>query len=95
MTTAYDIDATALGFMSQFLGAPVRPTDDIPLEQCDWCGNEGALTKVRVTAVPNPHETTEDFIKECCHHCSKHVVDRGKELHWDRAGRDVLVEVSL
>lgn len=96
MTTAYDTTPdTALSFMAFVLGVDVQATDDITASQCEWCGDEGAITKVRVTAEPNPHETTADFRKEVCHHCTKDVVDEAKSAHWDRARSAVLVEVSL
>lgn len=96
MTTAYGTPDTALSFMAFVLGVDVRATDaeDIRPEPCGWCGEEGAVAKVRVTAVPNPHETTETFRREVCHHCTKQVVDDAKAVHWDRAGCAVLVEVA-
>lgn len=96
MTTAYDTRlTTALTFMALRLGVDVEPTDDIVPDPCAHCGDEGAVAKVRVTAVTNPAECTEDVRKECCLHCVETVVADAKAVHWDRAGHDVLVEVAL
>ena len=96
MTTAYGTRlTTALTFMALRLGVDVEPTDDIVPDPCEHCGDDGAVTKVRVTAVTNQHETREDFRKECCLHCMDGVVADAKAVHWDRAGHDVLVEVAL
>ncbi|SER96064.1 hypothetical protein SAMN05216188_11897 [Lentzea xinjiangensis] len=96
MTTAYDTRlTTALTFMALQFGVDVEPTDDIVPDPCVHCGAEGAVAKVRVSAEPNPHETREDFRKECCHHCVPRLVNEAKAAHWDRAGHEVLVEVSL
>ncbi len=96
MTTAYDTHlTTALAFMALQFRVDVVATDDIVPEPCVHCGAEGAVAHVRVIAEPNPHETTGDFRKECCHHCTERLVADAKAVHWDRAGCDVLIEVSL
>ena len=96
MTTAYDTRlTTALTFMELQFRVPVVATDDIVPDPCEHCGAEGAVAKVRVSAVTNPAECTEDFRKECCHHCTERLVADAKAAHWDRAGHDVLIEVSL
>lgn len=96
MTAAYDTRAgTALAYMAFRLGADVRPTDDIVPDPCTHCVAEGAVAKVRVSAVTNPAECTEDFRRECCHHCTEQIVADAKAVLWDRAGHDVLVEVAL
>jgi hypothetical protein len=95
MTTAYDTSPdTALTFMAYHFRVDVRATTDIVPDPCVHCGDEGAVAKVRVTAVTSPHESTEDFRKECCHHCTPRLVADAKAVHWDRAGCDVLVEVA-
>lgn len=96
MATAYDTRLTAaLKFMELTFRVPVTAVDDIVPDPCVHCGAEGAVTKVRVIAEPNPHETREDFRKECCHHCTPRLVSEAKAAHWDRAGCDVQIEVSL
>lgn len=96
MTTAYGTRlTTALQYMAGHFRVDVEQVDDIVPDPCVHCGAEGALAKVRVIAEPNPHETTEDFRKECCHHCTERLVADAKAVHWERAGHGVLVEVSL
>jgi len=96
MTTAYGTPlTTALTFMALQFRVDVRATDDIVPDPCVHCGSEGAVAKVRVTAEPNPHETSETFSKECCHHCTPRVVNDAKAVLWERSSVDVLVEVSL
>ncbi|GLZ34837.1 hypothetical protein Lesp02_70240 [Lentzea sp. NBRC 105346] len=103
MTTAYDTgvsrtdlaEAEALSRLHSYLRVDVKADPTVPEGQCEWCGNVGALTRNRVTAIPNPHETTATFEELCCHHCLKSVVDSAVEAHWSKAGRDVLVEVAL
>lgn len=95
MTTAYDTRlTTALMYMELTFRVPVIAVDDIVPDPCVHCGAEGAVAKVRVIAEPNPHETTADFRKECCHHCTQRLVNEAKAVHWDRAGCDVQIEVS-
>lgn len=96
MTTAYDTRlTTALEYMRQYLGdVNVRPADDIPAEQCNWCGSVDAMTQVRVTAIPNPDATTEDGERVCCHRCTPDVVAWAQEIHDPRTRNLVLVEVA-
>lgn len=64
----------------------------LPAVQCEWCGDEGAITTVRVNGRPRPDVLLPVELELVCGVCAPPLIDRARaEQDGDD---DLVIEVS-
>ncbi|MBP2331277.1 hypothetical protein JOF56_011662 [Kibdelosporangium banguiense] len=100
MTTAY---ATSVWTLETLLAQPFRGVEIVPdhdygePQQCEWCGEAGALATVRVYGEPT--EDIDDIepirLKEICpENCAADVILRAVAEQDPRSRKPIRVEVA-
>lgn len=100
MTTQYSTDPLADVFVELVLalvgpGVAPRIVETIAPDQCEFCGEAGAVTTVRVYGQPAPDcpDLHPVDVAEVCGLCAPAVIARAQSEKSDTAG-DLVIEVA-